>query len=186
LLCPGLGQRKDSTINPALRVWDALTKRTTHLLTGVAVGSLASMLFRQDAISLMAIGAAFGVLPDIDILLSGFGKRIHRSPATHSLLASSIMALAWLLLVVPMGQSLNPNPFSGIPPLPSTVIAFLASFLHSAEDSLSVYGCRLFHPFSRRVFKGPVRYDDWAANGLLSLVAVAAIVASQMASRPLS
>jgi len=186
LLCPELGRRKDSTIYPAFRVWDALLKRTTHLLTGVAIGSLVSLLFRQDTISLMAIGAAFGVLPDIDILLSGFGKRIHRSPATHSLLASSIMALVWLLLVVPMGQVLNPNPFSGVPLLPSTAIAFLASFLHSAEDSLSVYGCRLFYPVSRRVFRGPVRYDDWAANGVLSFVAVAAIVASQMASRPLS
>jgi len=186
LLCPELGWRKDSTIYPAFPVWDALLKRTTHLLTNVAVGSLVSLLFRQDSISLMAIGAAFGILPDIDILFSGFGKRIHRSPATHSLLASSIMALAWLLLIGPTGQVLDPNPFAGIPSLPSTAIAFLASFLHSAEDSLSVYGCRLFYPVSSRVFKGPVRYDDWAANGVLSFVAVAAIVASQMASRPLS
>jgi len=169
-----------------MSIWDAHLKRTTHLLTGVAVGSIVSFLSRQDALGLMAIGAAFGVLPDIDILLSGFGKRVHRSSATHSLLASGIMALAWLFLIVSAGRFLDPNPFSAMPLFSSTMVAFLASFLHSAEDSLSVYGCRLFYPLSRRVFRGPVRYDDWAANGLLSFVAVVAIVASQMASRPLS
>ena len=161
-------------------------KRTTHLLTGIAIGSLVSLLFHQDTISMMAVGAAFSVLPDIDILLSGLGKRVHRSPATHSLLASIIMALAWMVLVGPTGRSLDPNPFSGIPPLPSGAIAFLASFLHSAEDSLSIYGCRLFYPISRRVFKGPVRYDDWATNALICFVALAVIVASQLPSHPLT
>jgi membrane-bound metal-dependent hydrolase YbcI (DUF457 family) len=157
----------------------------THLLTGIAIGSLMSMLSPQAALSLMAIGAAFGVLPDIDILFSGLGKRVHRSPATHSILASSIMALIWLLLVVPAAQILDPNPLSGVPLLPSTAVAFAASFLHSAEDSLSVYGCRLFYPLSRRIIRGQVKYNDWATNGLLSFVAIAAIAASQVICRGL-
>lgn len=136
-------------------------------------------MVKHDFIGLMAAGAVFGVLPDIDILFSGFGKGVHRSPATHSLLASAIMSLAFLSLITVVDGNLDPNPFSELSLAPMVAVAFLASFLHSGEDSLTSYGCRLFYPFSRRVFRGPVRYDDWAANGILSLIAIAAMLASQ-------
>jgi membrane-bound metal-dependent hydrolase YbcI (DUF457 family) len=49
--------------------------------------------------------------------------------------------------------------------------------LHAAEDSLTLAGCALFYPLSRRRWSGPVRYDDVVANALLSSAAALVIIA---------
>ena len=123
---------------------------------------------------LVGVGGFFGILPDFDLVLSPVIPRVHRSAGSHSVIASAIMALAWYAAV---GFVLEPN---GILDLGSTaeasaVVAFAAAFLHAAEDSLTLQGCRLMYPFSRSRWRGPVRYDDIASNAILSLVSIAVI-----------
>ncbi len=120
----------------------------------------------------MVLGGFFGIFPDFDIIFSGLGRRVHRSAASHSLLASSIFALAWAVLLMTVSGMPHLSWLDAIPLVPSTVVVFLASFVHTLEDSLTFQGCRLFYPLSLRKYKGGVRYDDVAANAILTVIAV--------------
>lgn len=154
------------------------TKRSTHLVSGIAAGAVIGSFVGGDIVLHMAVGAAFGVLPDLDLLFSGFGRRVHRSPASHSLLASALMAGAWALsLAVAPGIS-GLDHLSSWPISSTAAVAFLASLLHAAEDSMTLYGCKLLFPLSSRTFRGPVRYDDLAANLGLVVLALFVIVIS--------
>jgi membrane-bound metal-dependent hydrolase YbcI (DUF457 family) len=122
----------------------------------------------------MVLGAAFGLVPDLDLLLSGFGRKVHRSPASHSLMASFILGILWMTALIILRDRLSFDLLQGIP-IPSTsLVVFFSSFLHAAEDSLTLYGTRLLFPISKRTFRGPVRYDDYFAN--LALCALAALL----------
>ena len=59
-----------------------------------------------------------------------------------------------------------------IPLLPSTVVVFMASFVHTLEDSLTFQGCKLFYPLSRRRYKGVVRFDDVVVNAILIVIGI--------------
>lgn len=153
-------------------------KRTTHLVTGVAVGAVVASFVGGDRLLFMALGGAFGVLPDLDLLFSWADRRVHRSAASHSLLASSLMAGAWALCLWAAPVVSGLEALSSWPLASTAAVAFLASFLHSAEDSFTVYGCRLLFPLSSHKFKGPVRYDDVPANAAMTLIAVFVIALS--------
>lgn len=154
------------------------TKRTTHLVTGLAAGALVASLVGGDHVVHMAVGALFGVLPDLDLLFSGLGRRVHRSAASHSLLASALMTAAWAALLVFSSGSTWLDPIGTWPVVSTSAVAFLASFLHTAEDSMTLYGCKLLFPLSGRTFRGPVRYDDVAANSVLLVSALVVIAVS--------
>ena len=149
-------------------------KRTTHALSGAAIGAAVSVVAGEDYLSLVAIGAVAGVVPDIDALIPLLSRRIHRSAATHSALAATILSVAWMIAL----SGLSRMTTLGLPGtgylLSSGFVVFASAFGHAAEDSLTVAGCRLLYPFSRRRWKGPVKYDDPVANTALS--AAAAVV----------
>jgi membrane-bound metal-dependent hydrolase YbcI (DUF457 family) len=152
-------------------------KRTTHILSGVASGVAISVMTGEDLLTLGAVAAIAGIAPDFDLLFAAVSRRIHRSPASHSLLAAVLMALAWLsALSVLMHWTGSERIDAGFI-LASTLAVFLSAFLHAAEDSLTLAGCALFYPLSRRRWSGPVRYDDVVANALLSSAAALVIIA---------
>ena len=74
-------------------------RRTTHLLSGVAVGAVASSLIGRESFDLYVIGAAFALFPDADLLFARLSRRIHRSPASHGLLASLMAGVTWGILL---------------------------------------------------------------------------------------
>lgn len=151
-------------------------KRITHLALGAATGVLVSSLTHQSTFDLAVIGGIFGVAPDLDLLFAGFGKRVHRSPATHSLLAGLAFVCAWNLVVLSEGPLTGTAYLSATPVWVSSSVVFASVFGHALSDSATVYGCRLMFPLTSRVFKGPVRYDDPAANALLLLLAFVVVV----------
>ena len=140
----------------------------------MAVGALVSPMFEDAQLLLIAVGGFFGILPDFDLVLSPLWRRAHRSAGSHSLIAAASMGVAWYAAVVFVIE-----PYSilslGSAAEASAAVAFGAAFLHAAEDSLTVQGCRLMYPLSRRRWRGPVRYDDIASNAILSLVSVAIV-----------
>lgn len=151
-------------------------RRVTHMLSGVAAGAVVTSLFGLESFDLYFVGAFFGILPDFDILFSGFGRSVHRSPASHSLIASLAATAIWVLLLCAIRDVSSLQMLCRIPISASALAAFCASFLHVLEDSLTRQGCRALYPFSRRTFRGPVRYDDIAANAALNVVALAGIL----------
>jgi membrane-bound metal-dependent hydrolase YbcI (DUF457 family) len=158
---------------------DGTSKRTTHLLSGAAVGAAVSVAVPCDPYLLIAVGALFGIAPDFDLLLSPLFRGAHRSAGSHSLLASFVASASWAVVLVFVAPALDPSLAADENTLASTTaVVFLSMFVHAAEDSLSIGGCRLFYPLSKRRFRGPVRYDDIATNSVLMAIAVAVILAS--------
>ncbi len=118
------------------------------------------------------------MVPDVDILLSGISKTAHRSAATHSFLGAAMITVLWITLSLGL-DSLGAQAYlPSVPLVVSSATVFLAALLHAAADALSTSGCRMLFPFSRRRFRGPVKYDDWAVNLSLALVAAGAIMIS--------
>ena len=151
------------------------TRRTTHLLSGMAAGAAVSALAGAGHLEMILVGGLFGVLPDFDVMLTPLWPRAHRSAGSHSLLAAVCMAATWYVVAL-MALS-KFGLFDGQDfVVASSVTAFTASFLHAAEDSLTKQGCRLLFPLSRRRLRGPVRYDDPVTNAALSLMALVAIL----------
>jgi len=146
------------------------------MLSGVAAGAVVTSLFGLESFDLYVVGAFFGILPDFDVLLSGFGRGVHRSPASHSLIASVAATAIWVLLLFAIKDMSSLQILCRAPISSSALTAFCASSLHVLEDSFTRQGCRALYPLSRRSFRGPVRYDDKAANAVLSLVALAMIL----------
>ena len=149
-------------------------KRITHTLSGAAVGAAVSLVTGEDYLSLVAIGAVAGAVPDIDALIPILSRRIHRSAATHSVLAAALLSLAWMIALSSLSRMTTLVQPGTEYVILSGLVVFGSAFVHAAEDSLTVAGCRLFCPFSRRRWNGPVKYDDPVANTALS--AVAAVV----------
>ncbi len=151
---------------------------STHALIGAAAGSVIASASGSGFIPLMLIGGLFGVLPDIDIVASGLSRTAHRSPATHSLFGAAALTAVWV--VVYLGASIFMWSEHAVPVSLSlsSMTVFSSAFLHAAADTASFSGCRALYPFSRRKFRGPVRYDDWAANSAMSLLALAVILVS--------
>ena len=151
-------------------------KRITHALSGAAVGSTISLIACEEPLSLIAIGTVAAVVPDIDAMIPLLSGRLHRSPATHSVLAAAMLALAWTALLSAFSH-LAPPVQQEMAYIASTgLVVFASAFVHAAEDSLTVAGCRLFYPFSRRKWRGPAKYDDPVANATLSVVAAVVLV----------
>ncbi|MCJ7562536.1 MAG: metal-dependent hydrolase [Thermoplasmata archaeon] len=147
-------------------------KRFTHLISGIAVGSATASLSGGEPISLIVLGGFFGIFPDFVLIFSGLSRRVHRSAASHSLLASVLFALAWAVLLISVSGTSQMSWLDTIPLLPSTVVVFMASFVHTLEDSLTFQGCKLFYPLSRRRYKGVVRFDDVVVNAILIVIGI--------------
>lgn len=158
---------------------DGTSKRTTHMLSGAAVGAAVSAVVPCDPYGLIAVGALFGILPDFDLALSPLFRGAHRSAGSHSLLASAIASASWAALLMFVVPALGPTVAVGESTIvATTAVVFLSMFVHALEDSLSVGGCKLFYPLSNRRVRGPVRYDDLVANSVLAATAVGVIIAS--------
>lgn len=152
-------------------------KRTTHMLSGVAIGALVASLLGEEPLGLMLLGGLFGTVPDLDMVVARMGLDVHRSPASHSLLAAVLLSVGWAVALASAGDVLD-EAGAGIPLWPSAAVVLLSVFLHAAEDSVTRAGCRLLFPLSRRVFRGPVRYDDVVANASLSALALLVLLIS--------
>lgn len=150
-------------------------KRVTHALSGAAVGASISLMTGEDVVSLVAIGVGAGVAPDLDLIFTPFSRRVHRSPATHSVLAAVIIALSWFVVLSCLSLWTGAVQLHSLYLCASSLVVLASVFVHAAEDSLTVSGCKLFYPISRRRWNGPVRYDDPLANAALSAVAVMVI-----------
>jgi len=141
----------------------------------MAAGAAVSALAGAGHLELVLVGGLFGMLPDLDVVLTPLHAQAHRSVGSHSLLAAVCMAATWYvvaLMVLSKFDLFDGQDFV----VASSVAAFAAAFLHAAEDSLTKQGCRLLFPLSRRRLRGPVRYDDPVTNAALSVLALAAIL----------
>ncbi len=151
-------------------------KRTTHALTGMAIGAALSEATGGNWLQLVPIGAAAGLIPDIDVLLAPLSKKAHRSIWTHSLFASVLLSGIWcvvLLTALPgIGLPFDNNGVAAA----SIATVFFASFAHAGEDSITIQGCRLLYPITRRRFAGPFRYDDIVANSLISIASMVVLL----------
>ena len=120
------------------------------------------------------------MLPDLDLLLVPLHRRAHRAPWSHSLGASLMATGAWLAILLVAAPRIGLEPICQVSVSASAAVVFLGSFLHSVEDALTRYGCQLLHPISRRTYRGPFKYDDKAANTVLSLLSLLLITLSML------
>ncbi len=153
-------------------------KRATHALTGMAIGAVLSEVIGGDWLQLVITGAAAGLIPDIDVLLAPLSRKVHRSIWTHSLFASALLSGIWcaVVLMVLRGTGL---PFDNDAVAAASIATvFLASFAHAVEDSLTIQGCRLLYPITKRRFAGPFRYGDIITNWIISIVSLVVLLAS--------
>ncbi|WP_394191769.1 metal-dependent hydrolase [Pseudoalteromonas atlantica] len=122
---------------------DSLTQIV--LGSGVAYAALGNKLGRKS----LLIGAVFGTVPDLDVLIN-FGGDIenfvyHRS-FSHSFLIQLLVSpiFAWLLLKMSWAQCVSMKRW--------TVALFLVLSTHSLLDSFTVYGTQLLWPLSTHPF----------------------------------
>ncbi|MGO1296838.1 MAG: metal-dependent hydrolase [Vibrio sp.] len=120
-------------------------------LTQVVLGSAVSyaVLGQKLGRKSLLVGAAFGTLPDLDVLIN-FGGEVenfvyHRS-FSHSLLIQLLASplLAWLLLRMNWAKTVSITRWS--------VGIFLILSTHALLDSFTVYGTQLLWPLSTYPF----------------------------------
>ena len=108
----------------------------THALAGAAVGWAAGG--RTIGRRAMLVGAAAGLLPDLDVLIRSAGDPLlaieHHRGFTHS------------LLFVPVGGAIASLLGGGRRALLAGILAYLT---HPLLDAATTYGTQLFWPFSR-------------------------------------
>lgn len=119
----------------------------TQILLGSAVGyaTLGNKLGRKS----LLVGAAFGTLPDLDVLIN-FGGDVenfvyHRS-FSHSLIVQLLLSpvLAWLIAKMHWAKSVSLTRWS--------VAIFLIMSTHALLDTFTVYGTQLLWPLSHYPF----------------------------------
>lgn len=122
---------------------DSLTQ--VVLGSAVAYSILGSKLGRKS----LLVGAAFGTLPDLDVLIN-FGGNVenfvqHRS-FSHSILVQLLISplFAWLLLKM--------NWAKGVSLTRWCIAIFLILSTHALLDSFTVYGTQLLWPLSTYPF----------------------------------
>lgn len=150
-------------------------KPSTHILVGAAVGSFIGSASGTNLLELLAIGAVAGMTPDVDSVLRIRGRNARRTPVAHSILGASVTTFVWVMVY--LFVRLDPGgPFETVPALESSLVVFLASFLHAVLDAFTVDGCRLWYPLSDRIVTGTVAVDDIRANTVFSLVSIGVIL----------
>ncbi len=119
----------------------------TQILLGSAVGyaTLGNKLGRKS----LLVGAAFGTLPDLDVLIN-FGGDVenfvyHRS-FSHSLIIQLLLSplIAWLIAKMHWTKSVSLTRWS--------VAIFLIMGTHALLDTFTVYGTQLLWPLSNYPF----------------------------------
>ncbi|TMN88299.1 metal-dependent hydrolase [Pseudoalteromonas phenolica] len=119
----------------------------TQILLGSAVGyaTLGNKLGRKS----LLVGAAFGTLPDLDVLIN-FGGDVenfvyHRS-FSHSLIIQLLLSplIAWLIAKMHWTKSVSLTRWS--------VAIFLIMGTHALLDTFTVYGTQLLWPVSNYPF----------------------------------
>jgi len=122
---------------------DSLTQ--VVLGSAVAYSALGSKLGRKS----LLVGAAFGTLPDLDVLIN-FGCDVenfvqHRG-FSHSFIVQLLLSpiFAWLLLTMNWAKGVSLTRWS--------VAIFLVLSSHSLLDSFTVYGTQLLWPLSTYPF----------------------------------
>ena len=154
--------------------WGARTKRTTHLLTGIAIGAAASFAL-GGGLPLVIIGGIAALLPDLDVLLVPIFRNAHRSPWSHSIGAAFFSSMIWLVAFAVVLPEIGLRSMELFFATTSAAVVFLGVFAHAAEDAMTRSGCQLMFPLFRRRFRGPFAHDDVVANALLSAACVALI-----------
>jgi inner membrane protein len=119
----------------------------TQILLGSAVGyaTLGNKLGRKS----LLVGAAFGTLPDLDVLIN-FGGDVenfvyHRS-FSHSLIVQLLLSpvFAWLIAKMHWAKSVSLTRWS--------LAIFLIMSTHALLDTFTVYGTQLLWPLSNYPF----------------------------------
>jgi len=119
----------------------------TQILLGGAVGyaTLGNKLGRKS----LLVGAAFGTLPDLDVLIN-FGGDVenfvyHRS-FSHSLIVQLLLSpvFAWLIAKMHWAKSVSLTRWS--------IAIFLILSTHALLDTFTVYGTQLLWPLSHYPF----------------------------------
>jgi inner membrane protein len=119
----------------------------TQILLGSAVGyaTLGNKLGRKS----LLVGAAFGTLPDLDVLIN-FGGDVenfvyHRS-FSHSLIIQLLLSpvFAWLIAKMHWAKSVSLTRWS--------LAIFLIMSTHALLDTFTVYGTQLLWPLSNYPF----------------------------------
>lgn len=119
----------------------------TQILLGSAVGyaTLGNKLGRKS----LLVGAAFGTLPDLDVLIN-FGGDVenfvyHRS-FSHSLIVQLLLSpvFAWLIAKMHWAKSVSLTRWS--------IAIFLILSTHALLDTFTVYGTQLLWPLSHYPF----------------------------------
>lgn len=127
------------------------------------MGAIVSVIVSENTLLFAALGSVLGALPDIDIHFEKAGLAKHRGVWSHSLLSSILLAVtfvgAW-------------HVFPDHIPFWAWAVAFSATWIHTAADSLTVSGTYMFYPLSKKRFYGPARYNSILANVLFIIVCV--------------
>jgi membrane-bound metal-dependent hydrolase YbcI (DUF457 family) len=142
---------------------------STHFIVGATAGLIIAKYTGTDYILMGSAGALFGVLPDADIILDTLGIADHRGAYSHSLGSSIFLGIAASIIAYYMfAFTLKGSIIMGF-------LAFSSSFLHTLTDTLTYSGTKLLWPFSRKKYRGFVRYNDIGMNALIITLCIATI-----------
>ncbi len=144
-------------------------KWSTHFVVGATVGLIFAKYTGMDYILMGLVGALFGVLPDADVMLDVLGIAEHRGAYSHSIFSSILFGI----IVGPVAHfvfsfSLKTSVLLGL-------LASAASFSHVLTDALTYSGVRIFWPFSKKKYRGFIRYNNIPANLLIILLCLLAL-----------
>ncbi len=136
-------------------------KWSVHFVVGATVGLIFAKYTGTDYTLMGLTGALFGVLPDADIMLDAVGIARHRGAYSHSIFSSILFGI----IVGPVAYFLFS--FSPKTSVLLGLLASAASFSHVLTDTLTYSGVRIFWPFSKKKYRGFIKYDNIPANLLI-------------------
>jgi len=141
-------------------------KRLTHVACGILLASIMTRLTLQDiSISILCWAVIWSVISDVDVHIP---MMKHRG-ITHTL----IFALFSGAVVIAFGKTPSTQFYAAL--------AVFCVILHILVDSLTPSGVALWMPFSTKkvrfpIIGGKIRYDDWAANISIQIIAIIAAI----------
>ncbi|RZN16461.1 MAG: metal-dependent hydrolase [Methanosarcinales archaeon] len=141
-------------------------KRLTHAACGILLASIMTRLTLQDiSISILCWAVIWSVISDVDVHIP---MMKHRG-ITHTL----IFALFSGAIVIAFGKTPSTEFYAAL--------AMFCVILHILVDSITLSGVALWMPFSTKkvrfpIIGGKIRYDDWAANISIQIIAIIAAI----------
>ncbi|MDH4123332.1 MAG: metal-dependent hydrolase [Thermoplasmata archaeon] len=150
-------------------------KLRTHLAIGAGVSSLLAsfLISNMDSFTALVFFAAVAsLLPDIDSLFSPLFQNAHRSPLSHSLVGSVLLSSLIVAATIVIEQIAQVS-LTGTDYLVILSVCLASCISHPLLDSLTIKGVVLLWPFSRRRYRGSVRYDNVIVNSFLVFLGLA-------------